>query len=467
MFKDLRGVLDNFEANGRLLRIKSQVAVDDHRIAAAMRNVSDTDGPALLFENIKGFPGWRVAAGLIANPELTALGLRVPRDKLFQFFIDLWEKKPMLEPVIVPTGPVKEVIRVGDEVNLLELPIPVHGAEDRGHLINGYIGAGVQIAKVPGTNRHETAMCRMTPVTRNTITLFRGAGSMREMIEDADKTGRGLEIAVAIGVEPAIAHSSQFSFMKGEVDELAFAGGMSGAPLELVKCETIDVEVPANAEIVLETVAIPGERKPDGPYGDVAGFYTGSPNVPVVKVTAITMRKDPIYHDLLTGVPSTDNHWLKAYALAAMDYWRLKQVGVDVADVVRPPAGSHTYQTIVSIHKRKEEDARQVILTLLGTAKGGSGISNVIVVDDDINIHDRSTVEWAIINRVCEPERFFFVPTAASSREEMRGHAEKRLRWGLDATMPVDNRFRFNKIFIPGQDKVDWRKGEEMFENLS
>jgi 2,5-furandicarboxylate decarboxylase 1 len=464
-YSDLREALDHFEAADRLLRVEEKVGTNDFRIPAAIRNVSDTDGPVLLFENIEGHPGWRVASALYANRRNTCVGLKLADEELVPWFRQVWRDRPMVEPVRVASGAVKEVIIKGDDVNLLDIPIVTHSEHDRGHLINGYIGGGVSIANVPGTKKRETAIVRMTPLSRNTITLFRGGGPLRELMNEQERRGAGLEVAIVLGAEPALAHSTQFHFPKGEVDELAFAGGLRGAPLELVKCETIDVEVPANAEVVLEAVVMPGVRKSDGPYGEFPGTYGASPAAPVVKVQAITRRKDPIYLDVMTGFPNTDNQWLTGPARWAMDYWKLRDLNIDVVDYIRTPASAHTYHSIVSIRKRYDEEAAQVILTLLGSGRRAVGISHVTVVDNDIDIHDPFDVEWAIVNRVFDKERILVLQSGYHSQNPREGGlaVDRRVKWGIDATMPLNDRFPFQKVYVPGQDKVDWRRGQGLF----
>ena len=210
------------------------------------------------------------------------------------------------------------------------------------------------------------------------------------MILKAEDRGEGLEVATAIGVDPAIIIGSQSRVPYG-VDEFAVAGGLRGAPVQLTKCDTIDVDVPAHAELVIEGVTVPGERVSDGPYGEYPGTYSESKQAPVVQVTAITMRRNPIYETCLTGMPVTENHTLIECANAALVYRTVSTITPEVKDFSVSAGGTFRHHAVVSMRKRHDAEARNVILALLAT---GAGFKRVVVVDEDINVHDPVDVEW-------------------------------------------------------------------------
>ncbi|MBI2986181.1 MAG: UbiD family decarboxylase [Deltaproteobacteria bacterium] len=471
LFRDFREVLEYFETHGRLMRIKQEVGLDDYKISSAVRSASDTDGPAFLFENIKGCPGWRIAAGVYANRRNVALSLGIEEKELRTFFLERMLSR--IPPRRVSCGPVKEVILKGEEVNLLALPIPVHAELDRGHLINGYVSGDLLIGRVPDTSMCETAMVRMTPLSLNTISVWRGGGHLRQLMNEAEAKGKGMELAAVIGFEPSFAYASQLFNPMGTLDELELCGGFRGGPVELVKCETIDVEVPANSEIVLEMVCIPGERVSDGPYGEFHGTYGGSPAVAVAKVTAITMRRDPIYCTVMTGVPPTENHWIKGPGREAMAWANAKRTGVDVVDVYLPPGGAYVNQAIISIRKRHEEDPRVVMMAMLSSGRGVNAVTRVTVVDDDIDVRDPKDVDWAIMNR-CEPDLdVIIIPGYQSYEEARQQHSTGIVRpgvrgakWGIDATAPLKGKWAYQKVYVPGQAQIDWRKGEQMWDGV-
>lgn len=457
MFRDFRHLLDHLEESGKLLRVKKEVDPCSFEIAAAIRKVSDTDGPALLFENIKGYPGWRIAGGIYATQKLVALGLRTEIENLFQFYLERTAGR--IKPKMVSTGPVKEVVLKGADVDIMSLPLILHSEKDAGPFTNRYITAGVQVAKWPGTEWRNTSMHRVMPLSRNTMTLWAAGGHLRQMINAADARGESLGVATVIGAEPCLAQESQLK-VPAELDEMEIAGAFRGAPLELVKCETIDVEVPANAEIVIECVTTPGERHPDGPFGEKDGTYGGSSSVPVVKVTAITMRRNPIYQALLTGLPMTENHRMKEFAIAAIAYEKVKELA-DIKAINITPGGCSTHHVVVAVRKHNEMEPRNVIQTLL--ASRVSTFSRVVVVDTDIDVYNPVDVEWAICTRV-QPDRDILIfpsvvplsEVVAKSTSGLALPASTGSKWGIDATMSLENNEAYRKVYIPGQEKVDW-----------
>ena len=447
MFEDLRSYLLHLEQKGQLLRVTDE-ADPKFQIAAGIRKTSDIQGPALLFENIKGYPGWRVLGGLFATRKLIALGLGVPQDQLLERYLTLEEKR--IAPEMVSTGPVKEIRWTGDQVDLSKLPIVTHAEKD----IGPYVTIGVQVGKDPETGVRNLSIHRMLLLGKDRLSIWAPADHhLGRMILKAEEKGRGLEVATAVGVGPAIVIGSQAKVPYG-IDEFYVAGGLRGAPVQLTRCESIDVEVPASAEIVIEGVTIPGERVADGPYGEYPGCYSEAKQAPVLKVTAITMRQNPIYQTALTGMPVTENHTLIEYANAAVVYREAKKIVPEVKAVHMTPGGTFRHHVVVSIRKRSQEEARNVILALLSL---GIGLKQVTVVDDDIDVYDPLDVEWALSTRMQPDKDIIIIPRIACSTLDPSVPAPRiTAAWGIDATMPIGDSQRFEKIKIPGVDKVKY-----------
>jgi len=447
MFEDLRGYLSFLEEQGQLLRVKEEVEAK-FEIAAGIRKTSDVEGPALLFENVKGFPGWRVLGGLFATRNLVALGLGVPQDQMLERYLTLEDKR--IPPEMVSSGPVKEIKWTGAQVDLSKLPIVTHARKDCGP----YVTIGVQVGKDPETHIRNLSIHRMLVLGKDKLSLWAPADHhLGRMILKAEEKNRGLEVATAIGVEPSLVIGSQAKVPYG-IDEYHVAGGLRGAAVKLVKCETIDVEVPASAEIVIEGVTIPGERVADGPYGEYPGCYSEAKQAPVLKVTAITMRKNPIYQTALTGMPVTENHTLIEYGNAAVVYREVKKIVPEVRAVNMTPGGTFRHHVVVSIKKRAENEGRNVILALLAL---GIGLKQVIVVDHDIDPFDPMQVEWAMATRFQADKDAIIVPRIACSTLDP-SCPENRVTAGLgiDATAPMKEHWRFEKVEIPGVDKVKY-----------
>ena len=447
MFEDLRGYLSHLEKQGQLLRVSDEVDAK-FEIAAGIRKTSDIEGPALLFESVRGFPGWRVLGGLFATRKLVALGLGVPQEQLLERYLTLEDKR--IPPEIVATGPVKEIKWSGDQVDLAKLPIVTHASKDCGP----YVTIGVQVGKDPDTHIRNLSIHRMLVLGKDKLSLWAPADHhLGRMILKAEEKKRGLEVATAIGVEPSLIIGSQAKVPYG-IDEYHVAGGLRGAPVRLTKCESIDVEVPAAAEIVIEGVTIPGERVADGPYGEYPGCYSEAKQAPVLKVTAITMRQNPIYQTALTGMPVTENHTLIEYGNAAVVYREVKKIVPEARAVNMTPGGTFRHHVVVSIKKRAENEGRNVILALLSL---GIGLKQVIVVDEDIDPFDPMQVEWAMATRFQADKDAIIVPRIACSTLDP-SCPENRVTAGLgiDATAPMKERWRFEKVEIPGVDKVKY-----------
>lgn len=447
MFEDLRGYLSHLEEQGQLLRVKEAVEAK-FEIAAGIRKTSDIEGPALLFENVKGFPGWRVLGGLFATRKLVALGLGVPQDQMLERYLTLEDKR--IPPEMVSSGPVKEIKWTGAQVDLSKLPIVTHASKDCGP----YVTIGVQVGKDPETHIRNLSIHRMLVLGKDKLSLWAPADHhLGRMILKAEEKNRGLEVATAIGVEPSLVIGSQAKVPYG-IDEYHVAGGLRGAAVKLIKCETIDVEVPASAEIVIEGVTIPGERVADGPYGEYPGCYSEAKQAPVLKVTAITMRKNPIYQTALTGMPVTENHTLIEYGNAAVVYREVKKIVPEVRAVNMTPGGTFRHHVVVSIKKRAENEGRNVILALLAM---GIGLKQVIVVDHDIDPFDPMQVEWAMSTRFQADKDAIIVPRIACSTLDP-SCPENRVTAGLgiDATAPMKEHWRFEKVEIPGVDKIKY-----------
>ena len=447
MFEDLRSFLTHLESQQQLLRVKDEVDVK-YEIAAGMRKTSDTEGPALLFENVRGHPGWRVLGGLFATRKLVALGLGVPQDKMLERYLTLEDRR--IEPELISSGPVKEIKWTGSQIDLSKVPIITHASKDCGP----YVTIGVQIGKDPDSGVRNLSIHRMLVLGKDRLSLWAPADHhLGRMILMAEEKGRGLEVATAVGVEPAIIVGSQAKVPYG-IDEFHVCGGLRGAAVKLTRCETIDVEVPAFAEVIIEGVTVAGERVADGPYGEYPGCYSEAKQAPVVKVTAITMRQNPIWQTALTGMPVTENHTLIEYGNAAVVYREVKKIVPEVKAINLTPGGTFRHHVVISIKKRAENEGRNVILALLSM---GIGLKQVIVVDDDIDPFDPMQVDWAMATRFQADKDAIIIPRIACSTLDP-SVPEPRVTAGLgiDATAPMKDRWRFEKVEIPGVDKVKY-----------
>lgn len=262
---------------------------------------------------------------------------------------------------------------------------------------------------------------------------------------EAEKLGRSLPCAIVIGAPPALMFSAA-SKVPFEVDELEVAGGWQGKPLEVVKCKTIDVEVPANAEMVIEGEVLPDIREEEGPFGEFTDSYVPVMKNHVFRITAITRRKDAMYHAILAG--GTEDLNLVGTPIQTEIFKRVSQYVPHIKDIATP---GYVFGCVVSIRKQSEDQARNAVLAAMAAY---SWTKVVVVVDDDVDVFDAADVLWAIQTR-CRPDTgIYHVPRVPSyTREDVRHvHVGK---FGIDATVPIDDKPLFTRRNFPGEEAID------------
>jgi 2,5-furandicarboxylate decarboxylase 1 len=430
---DMREFLGMLEERGDLLRISDEVDWE-YEAVDLTRQTSDVDGPALLFEKVRD-SDVPCLSGIFAAKRRVAWALEVDEDDLFEVYRE--REKVSLPAQMTDEAPCQEVVLTGDDIDLYRLPILRHYELDGGR----YITAALQVANDPESGTRNVSIHRMLLLGKNRLSVYAPPGrQLRTIIERHAERGGAAEIASVFAAEPATQIASQARAPYG-VDEFDIAGGLRGEPITLTRCATIDVAVPASAEMVIEGRIIPGEMVDDGPFGEYPGTYSSPKPAPVLEVTAITMRRDGMYQNTLTGMPMTENHWMMQPAAAAMAYREAYKVAPEVKAVNVTAGGSARHHVVVSIRKRHPSDARNTMLALLAAPLGAK---QVIVVDEDIDVFDPVHVEWAVNTRV-QPDKDVVIipnlysPTLDPSSPENRMTA----KMGIDATMPTDEAHRF------------------------
>jgi UbiD family decarboxylase len=401
--KDLREWIALLEDKGELKRIRAEVDWDEE-IGAITREVSSQHGPALLFERIKDHEGTlcrrlftngtgtrEKVCRLLGLPEKTSYREAVLRLK--ELF-----RKPVA-PRRVATGPVKENILNGEKVDLYQLPVPKWNPLDGGRYI---MTSASVVTRDPETQALNVGTYRGMISTKNTVSVLLATtqGWGKHFIKYRNR-GEDMPVAVVVGWDPTLfmVASTPLNYPEYEM-----AGSLRGEPVELVKCETNDLEVPATAEIVLEGRVSPDPKtfELEGPFSEYPGYYGGR-KAPkhTIRVDCITHRKDPIFNGCLTGAsPGRTNEgttWTPAtYSAVAWNY--LDQAGVpNVLGVWR---GKWPEVMRVQIRKSHRSHAQQVANVLWGSHMGNYCAKHLIVVDEDIDIFDGEAIEWALAYRV-------------------------------------------------------------------
>jgi UbiD family decarboxylase len=447
---DLRSFLDYLYEKGELARLPGPV---DPRfeVAAYIRKSSDVGGPAFLFQSAVGSE-MRLAGGVFSSPSKAEHALRAdgPRQALERFMEGLERPIP---PVLVDDGPSQEVVLLGDDVDLNALPIPTYSKQDPGP----FITVGVGIAKDPETGIQNAGIYRMQLFGPKEMGLAASPYADFDAIRThAEARAERLEFAVAIGVDPVIQLATQARVPLG-IDELTIAGGLHGSPVPVVKGKTVDLLVPATSEIVLEGYFEPGERRAEGPFGEMTGYVGPGGPEPVFHCTAITTRRDPIFQAGLTGIPVTENHVLKLLPMEANLLKALRQIYPDVTGVRYAPEGGAEFLAIVGLKQRYVNQAKNLILSALGSV---AHPKMVIIVDDDVDIYDPAKVWWAVLTRAQPADDFLIIPRAAGGQLDPSAPSKFGSSLvGIDATIPYGADFA-EVVEVEGVDRVlDWSDG--------
>src|SRR3954454_15376789 len=421
MQENFRQFLDRLRQAGELVDLHQ--AVDIRHIATLV----DQAQTALFFHKVIGYD-MPVVSGIIRSKERATMSMGCETFGEIEVKLAQAIAKP-IPPRRVNGSPTREVTLVGDDVDLYKLPIPMSSIYDGGPMIT----AGVVIAKDPelGFNSgiyrfivKEKALTGIDIVTPNNMRLFAQRALERK---------EPLPISISIGTHPIEITGSGYRAPLG-VDEMAIAGGIRGAPVELAPCTTIDMPYIADAEIVLEAEILPtGWTNPEGRFGEFTRLMGGLHWNPLVRIKAISMRKDAIYYNL--HMP-WENTWIAAPTRYAAIRTALKTAGIQVKDINVTLGGCAFWHAVISIKKQPGE-AKNALLAALSVMD----LKHVVIVDDDIDVNDPGEVEWAIATRVQGDKDVMIVGNARAkpldpSLPQGFGVVPTGAKVGIDATIP-------------------------------
>jgi len=495
-YNDLRDWIAALDRAGELRKIRSEadpileIAEIADRVSKSRSSKFGPGGPALLFQNIKGHPGSQLLINQFGSERRMRLALDVDsldeiseRIRAFmdvkspQGFLDKVKMLPMLAemgkffPRTVSTGTCKEVIK-RDNFSLFDFPILQCWPQDAGR----FITLPCVITRDPKTGKRNVGMYRMqiyderttgmhwqrqkvaaehyrdamrnatiSSARRASATLAPSAGtspasagvdimarsSGGSVLAEGDRPSGKMEVAVAIGTDPALTFSAIVP-APPDVEEFIIAGFLRQKPVELVKCETVDLEVPADAEIILEGYVNLDELRMEGPFGDHTGFYSLDDLYPVFHITCITHRKDPIYATTIVGKPPMEDGWM-GKAVERIFLPLMKLTIPELVDINLPLEGVFHNLMIVSIRKSYPGQARKVMNAIwsLGQAMF---TKCVLVVDEDVNVQDLGEVTLKVLNNI-DPERDIqFTLGPIDSLDHASRFANYGSKMGVDAT---------------------------------
>ncbi|MEW6624898.1 MAG: menaquinone biosynthesis decarboxylase [Bacillota bacterium] len=443
-YTDLRAFMADLERRGLLKKIKVEVDAELEITEISDRMVK-SGGPALLFENVKGYR-IPVVTNLFGTMERMKLALGVDEfdhigDQILEFiqppelptsFMDKLKALPKLAqlssfiPKTVKSGPCKEVI-IKDNPSLSEIPVLKCWPDDGGP----FITLPLVFTKDPVTGKRNVGMYRMQVFDDCTTGMHwhihkDGAKHYRET-----SSGNRMPVAVALGADPSVIFSATVPLPPG-IDEMLFAGFLRKEPVELVKCETSDLEVPARAEIILEGYVEPGETRLEGPFGDHTGYYSLADYYPVFHLTCITRRKDPIYPATIVGKPPMEDAFIgKVTERIFLPMMRFQLP--EVVDMNMPPEGVFHNCVIISIKKRYPGHAKKVMSALWGM--GLMMLTKlIIVVDEEVNVQNVSEVMWRVFNNIDAGRDVMLVQGPLDDLDHSSPMPRLGTKMGIDAT---------------------------------
>ncbi len=420
-YRDLRDFISQLEETGQLKRIDMEVDPYLEMTEIADRTLR-AGGPALLFENAKGY-NMPVLANLFGTTERVAMAMgqtsvSALRDigKLLAFlkepeppsgFKDAWGKIPQfrkvldMAPKVLSSAPCQQIVYQADEVDLGKLPIQTCWPGDVAPLLTW----GMVITKGPEKKRQNIGIYRQQVINKNQLImrwLAHRGGALDYKEWQKKHPNERFPIAVALGADPATILAA-VTPVPDSLSEYAFAGLLRGSKTELVNCITHSLQVPANSEIVLEGYLEPGLLHEEGPYGDHTGYYNEVDKFPIFTIERITMRHDAIYHSTYTGRPP-DEPAILGVALNEVFIPILQKQFPEIVDFYLPPEGCSYRIAVVSIKKQYPGHAKRIMFGIWSFLRQFMYTKFIIVCDDDINVRDWNDVMWAITTRM-DPAR--------------------------------------------------------------
>ncbi|MFF2498882.1 UbiD family decarboxylase [Peribacillus sp. NPDC058075] len=440
--KTFRTWLTHLQTTGRLATIDKNVSLE-YEVAAIAKKL---DGKkATYFTSVEDYQV-PVVSGICSTREDFAEALETDQYGVISKFTEAVASPVPCRALNKQQAPIKENI-ILENIDLMKMfPIPVHHEKDSGN----YITAGLFIVRDPVTRKQNVSIHRLQISGKNKIGALILPRHTFHLYKQAEEAGRPLECAIAIGVDPVTLLASQASTPFG-VDELEISSALRGEPLEVVRCETVDIDVPAYAEIVLEGKILPHVREPEGPFGEFPKYYGPRSDKEVIEITAVTHRNNPIFY---TIVPAGYEHLLLGgIPREASLFQSIRQTVPSVKAVHMSPGGTCRYHAIVSIKKRNEGEAKNAILAALANS---FDIKHVVVTDEEVDIFNMEEVEWAIATRFQADRDLVVVHEAQSSKLDPSTRDGVGSKMGFDCTIPLDSEeMQYLRVQIPGYNECN------------
>ena len=447
--RSLRGWLKHLAATDRLAVAREGVSLE-YELAGIAKKLDGKQ--AVLFPKPAGH-SVPVVSGYVASRSWISEAMGTTDAELLGCYRDASEKGTPWKEIAAEDAPIRQV--TVEQPDLLKLfPIPRHNEHDSAQ----YITAGVIIARNPKTGAQNVSIQRIQVKDGRRLQALILPRHLNAFATMAEEMGQDLPIAIVIGADPLTLLASQ-AVVPIDQDELEIAGSLHGAPLEVVKCSGSEIRVPAHAEIVIEGRVLANVRELEGPFGEFPRTYSPAGQHHVIAVDRVTHRKNPIFH---TIIPAELGHlMLGAIPREATILGLLQRSFPNVLDAHLARGGTCRYHLYVKLKKRRESEAKNVIMAAFGAH---FDVKQVIVVDDDVDVHNPTEVEWAVATRFQADRDLLVVSGAQGSPLDPSTTLTGRLdgtsaKMGLDATRPLTYAgHTFTRVRIPGEETIDLAK---------
>lgn len=437
---DLRSFLNQLSEKGELLQLGDEVR-SQFEITAVLKEVlGEQGGPAMIFENVVGYPGKKVAGNLLGSRRKLALALGCDESELRDVYLQ--KRMAEIEPEMTgKAAPCQEEVITGEPDLPALLPVPLFHEGDAGP----YITAGVLLSRDPASGTLNSGIHRLQLKGKNRLGVFLANPPLVDYFHAAEKEGKRLPAAVALGLHPAELLAAAVSIKAGMKSKLSLAGALAGRAVPLVPARTVDLPVPALAEIILEGEFLPGIREREGPFGESTGYYFEAQS-PIMEVKAVTCRRAPILSVIPPWGIETD---IILSAFTGAELWQeLNRLVPEVLDVAFLP-GSLTFQGVIRVAPTLSSwDVRRLIHLALNMDRR---LKHVIVVDEDVDIYNPREVLWALATRFQGGEDLLCMEGLEGYVIDPSTRDGETAKLGFDATArpggPASERYR--RLTIP------------------
>jgi 2,5-furandicarboxylate decarboxylase 1 len=431
---------------GEVVRVTEPISTEYDVMALVLEYERRRRSPILLFDNERGHD-IPIVCNVVASRRALAFALGVPESGLALEYAR--RIKDTMKPVVVPDPPFRHRVLRGAEVDLGRLPIPTYFPGDAGR----YLTAGMLVARDPDTGVETEGYHRFMVKGRDRMGV--SLHSRRRMFEyqrRAEARGQPLPCAVVLGLHPLVSMGS-LAYPPADVGKFDVVGGLLGEPLEVAPCATIDLQVPAAAEIVIEGEILPGVREPEGPFGEFTGYFSRRSTQHVFVAKAIAMRDKPWFQSIGSG-RAGDHITTLGLVREAEITNAVGRVIPNVTGVHVPLSGTSSFTAYVAIKQGRPGEAKHVIPIVLGV---DHYLKLVVVVDDDIDVFDESDVLWAVATRMQADRDLVVIPGSLGAM--LDPSADERgvtAKLGIDATRPFGEPFAEKLVMAP--ERMAWAR---------